>query len=369
MARHTPTRQDGTTTGTTGLRIAVVGASGNVGTGILRALRADPAVAGVLGLSRRAPSGEPYDGVAWHTVYIAVPDGGPVVADLARAFTGYDAVIHLVWAIQPNTRRDVVRRTNVEGTRRVLEAAAAAGVAQVVVASSIATYSPSPGPTPREETWAAVGVRTSHYAVDKTAQNRLLAEFEADHPGIAVARMRTSIVVQRDAGAEVSRLFVGPFAPLRALLTRPLPVLPLPRGLRIQLTHADDIGAAYAAVVRDRASGAFNVAAEPVLDARDLADLLGSGRLIELPPALVRAAVALGWRTRLVASDPGWLDMAMAAPIMDTARIRSLGWVPRWNARDALLDVVAGMRDRRGTRSPALRPDDRFLDDVDLRKP
>lgn len=369
MARHTPTRQDGTTTGTTGLRIAVVGASGNVGTGILRALRADPAVAGVLGLSRRAPSGEPYDGVAWHTVDIAVPDGGPVVADLARAFTGYDAVIHLVWAIQPNTRRDVVRRTNVEGTRRVLEAAAAAGVAQVVVASSIATYSPSPGPTPREETWAAVGVRTSHYAVDKTAQNRLLAEFEADHPGIAVARMRTSIVVQRDAGAEVSRLFVGPFAPLRALLTRPLPVLPLPRGLRIQLTHADDIGAAYAAVVRDRASGAFNVAAEPVLDARDLADLLGSGRLIELPPALVRAAVALGWRTRLVASDPGWLDMAMAAPIMDTARIRSLGWVPRWNARDALLDVVAGMRDRRGTRSPALRPDDRFLDDVDLRKP
>lgn len=369
MARHTPTRQDGTTTGTTGLRIAVVGASGNVGTGILRALRADPAVAGVLGLSRRAPSGEPYDGVAWHTVDIAVPDGGPVVADLARAFTGYDAVIHLVWAIQPNTRRDVVRRTNVEGTRRVLEAAAAAGVAQVVVASSIATYSPSPGPTPREETWAAVGVRTSHYAVDKTAQNRLLAEFEADHPGIAVARMRTSIVVQRDAGAEVSRLFVGPFAPLRALLTRPLPVLPLPRGLRIQLTHADDIGAAYAAVVRDRASGAFNVAAEPVLDARDLADLLGSGRLVELPPALVRAAVALGWRTRLVASDPGWLDMAMAAPIMDTARIRSLGWVPRWNARDALLDVVAGMRDRRGTRSPALRPDDRFLDDVDLRKP
>lgn len=369
MARHTPTRQDGTTTGTTGLRIAVVGASGNVGTGILRALRADPAVAGVLGLSRRAPSGEPDDGVAWRTVDIAVPDGGPVVADLTRAFTGYDAVIHLVWAIQPNTRRDVVRRTNVEGTRRVLEAAAAAGVAQVVVASSIATYSPSPGPTPREETWAAVGVRTSHYAVDKTAQNRLLAEFEADHPGIAVARMRTSIVVQRDAGAEVSRLFVGPFAPLLALLTRPLPVLPLPRGLRIQLTHADDIGAAYAAVVRDRASGAFNVAAEPVLDARDLADLLGSGRLIELPPALVRAAVALGWRTRLVASDPGWLDMAMAAPIMDTARIRSLGWVPRWNARDALLDVVAGMRDRRGTRSPALRPDDRFLDDVDLRKP
>lgn len=369
MAQHTGPQHDDATAGRPGLRVAVVGASGNVGTGILRVLRADAAVDHVLGLSRRAPRGEPYDGVAWHTVDIAVPDGRPVVADLTRAFAGYDAVVHLVWAIQPNTRRDVVRRTNVEGTRRVLEAAAAAGVAQVVVASSIATYSPSPGPAPRDETWGAVGVRTSHYAVDKTAQNRLLAEFEADHPGTAVARMRTSIVVQRDAGAEVSRLFVGPFAPLRALLARPLPVLPLPRGLRIQLTHADDIGAAYAAVVRAGASGAFNVAAAPVLTARDLADLVGSGRLVELPTSLVRAAVALGWRSRLVASDPGWLDMAMAAPIMDTTRIRALGWVPRWSAQEALLDVVAGMRNRTGTQSPALRPDDRFLDDVDLRKP
>ncbi len=368
MARHSEAR-DGASSGRTGLRVAVVGASGNVGTGVLRALHADPAVDHVLGLSRRAPRGAPYDGVAWHTVDVAVPDGRAVVEDLTRAVAGYDAVVHLVWAIQPNTRRDVVRRTNVEGTRRVLEAAAAAGVAQVVVASSIATYSPSPGPTPRDESWDAIGVRTSHYAVDKTAQNRVLAEFEASHPEIAVARMRTSIVVQRDAGAEVARLFVGPVAPLRALLARPLPLLPLPRGLRLQVTHADDIGAAYAAVVRGRAAGPFNVAAEPVLTARDLADLLGSGRLVELPPALVRAAVALGWRSRLVASDPGWLDMAMTVPVMDTARIRDLGWTPRWDAREALLDVVAGMRDRTGTQSPARRPEDRVLDDVDLRRP
>ncbi|PWD49702.1 epimerase [Serinibacter arcticus] len=352
----------------TGRRIAVVGASGNVGTALLRALHTDPEVDHVLGVSRRRPSGSPYDEAEWLTCDVAEPDGREAVRALTQAFAGYDTVVHLVWAIQPNTRRDVVRRTNVEGTRRVTGAAVAAGVPQVVVASSVAAYSPSPGPTPRTETFATAGVRTSHYSVDKAAQERLLDELAAAHPDVAVARMRTSLVFQRDAGAEIARLFVGPVAPLRALLSRPLPVLPLPRGLRLQATHADDVAAAYAVVVRHRASGAFNVAADPVLTGHDLADLLGSGRLVELAPALVRAAVDLGWRTRAVAADPGWLDMAMNAPILDTTRIRSLGWSPQRTAGEAMLDVVAGMRERTGTGSPALRPDDRTLDRDDLRR-
>lgn len=343
-------------------RVAVVGASGNVGTALLRELVADPGVEQVLGLSRRRPHGAPYDDVDWATCDVAVLDDPAARDQLVEALTGCDSVVHLAWAIQPNTRRDLLRRTNVDGTRHVLAAAARAGARQVVVASSVAAYSPSPGSQPRQESFATGGVRTSHYSVDKAAQERVLDAFAVARPDIAVARMRTSLVFQADAGAEVARLFVGPLVPLRPLLARPLPVLPLPRRLRLQATRADDVARAYALVLRESASGAFNVAADPVLTGADLADLLGRGRLVEIPAAAIRPLLHLAWRARLVAADPGWLDMAMAAPVLDTSRIRGLGWAARASAQEAVLDVVTGMRERAGTGSPALRPGSRTLD-------
>ena len=48
-------------------------------------------------------------------------------------------------------------------------------------------------------------------------------------------------------------------------------MLPLPRGLRLQAVHGDDVGEAYRLAVTDeRACGAYNVAAEPVLDTETL---------------------------------------------------------------------------------------------------
>lgn len=349
-------------------RVAIVGASGNVGTALLRHLVADPEFSDVLGISRRTPHGPPYESADWREIDIAAAGGAQVVESIAQAVSGYDAIVHLVWAIQPNTRRDVIRQTNVEGTRRVLEAAALAGVPHVVVASSVAAYSPSPGPELRDESHPTHGIRTSHYSVDKAAQERLLAEFGLAHPELSVASMRTSLVFQADAGAEVARLFVGPLAPLGPLLSGRLPVVSLPRGLRLQATHADDVASAYAAVLRAGASGPFNVAAEPLLDGHDLAGMLGSGRLLELPSSAIRPLLHLAWRARLVAADPGWLDMAMNAPVMDTTRIRELGWRETRSAREATLDVIAGMRSRIGTGSPVLRAGDRMLDDGDLRR-
>jgi UDP-glucose 4-epimerase len=51
-----------------GLRILVTGASGNIGTALLRRLASEPGVAQVLGICRRPPDtdAEPYRSVTWH---------------------------------------------------------------------------------------------------------------------------------------------------------------------------------------------------------------------------------------------------------------------------------------------------------------
>src|SRR5690348_17337010 len=112
-----------------GLRVAVTGASGNVGTALLRRLTAPEAgLAEVRGLARRQPPDRaPYDRVRWHLADLGAKGSEPGIAAFVD---GVDAVVHLAWALQPGRRPDQLHRVNVEGTRRVARAAVAAGVPQ-----------------------------------------------------------------------------------------------------------------------------------------------------------------------------------------------------------------------------------------------
>ncbi|MCK0116463.1 NAD-dependent epimerase/dehydratase family protein [Isoptericola sp. S6320L] len=344
------------------MRIVVVGQSGNVGTAVLRALQAAPEVDSVLGVARRLPDRTvaPYRDAEWAAVDLSVPDEESVVDRLATLFRGADAVVHLAWLIQPNRDRDLLRRTNVEGTRRVAEAVVRAGVPHLVAASSVGAYAAVDDDAPRREGWPATGIPTSHYSVDKAAQERVLDELEHDHPQVAVARLRTALVFQGDAGHEITRYFVGGLLPVSLLRDHRLPVLPLPAGLRVQAVHADDAADAYLRVVRERATGAFNVAAHDVLRAPDLAAIADHRRFVELPPQTVRTAVSLAYAAHAVPADPGWIDMALGVPVMDTTRATTeLGWEPRRTAAQAVDEVLRGMAEGHGLGSAPMRPSPR----------
>jgi UDP-glucose 4-epimerase len=104
------------------------------------------------------------------------------------------------------------------------------------------------------------------------------------------------------------------------------------------------VGDAFRLTLVKDVRGAFNVAAEPVLDAREVGRILNA-RPLPVPTRAARAGVELSWRLRLQPITPGWLDMALNVPVMDTARARmELGWTPQRSADDALLDLLEGLR-------------------------
>lgn len=343
------------------MRIAITGASGNAGTALLRnlqrQLKRKPGSLELVGISRRLPdtSREPYAGVQWHTLDVGLERDIP---RLEEALDGVDAVVHLAWQIQPNRDLDMLHRTNVMGTKNVLDAAGRAGVKQVACASSVGAYSKSGKDQRRDESWPAGGMAGSHYSRHKAEQEKLLDGFMAANPGIAVARLRPALIFQEHAGAEIDRYFLGRVLS-RLVPPKPwLPILPVPDNLVFQAVHADDVAEAYWRVVDQRASGAFNIAAEPVLTPQELGRILGAKRILPIPMALLHAVVDLTWRARVQPTDSGWVEMAAGAPIMDTSRAeRILAWEPKVSSIDAVKELLAGMGKGEGVSpSPVLKP-------------
>lgn len=343
------------------MHIAITGASGNAGTALLRKLQAElaqkPGSLQLTGISRRRPdtSRGPYSGVEWHTLDVGLESDRPL---LDAALAGVDAVVHLAWQIQPNRDLEQLYRTNVTGTRNVLAAAGKAGVKQVVCASSVGAYSKAPKDRRTDESWPVRGMQGSHYSRHKAEQEEALDAFMSAEPGISVARLRPALIFQRNAGSEIGRYFLGPLIPKLLPERLRLPLLPVPEDLIFQAVHADDVADAYWRVIEQRASGAFNVAAEPVLTPRELARILGARRILPIPMGLLHAVVGAAWRLRLQPTDSGWIEMAAGAPVMDTGRARRiLGWEPRFSAAEAVVEVLAGMGTGEGVApSPVLKP-------------
>lgn len=334
-------------------RIVVTGASGNVGTGVLRELVARHPDAEIIGVCRRPPPPEPpYDGVAWHPIDLGATSAPAL---LKEAFQGATAVIHLGWQIQPVRDEPGLRRANVEGTRHVLHATYAAGVRHLVYASSLGAYAPGIG-APVDETWPDSGRSTSQYSRHKVIIERMLDQFEREHPSVTVARLRPTLVVQRTAATEIKNLFIGPLVPAKAfdLLRRgALPVLPLPAGIALQFVHSDDVGDAVVRILEKGAAGAFNLAAD-VLDSHALAGLLGA-RAVPVPPEAFRAAVVALFRLHAVPVSPGWFDVAADSPLMDTTRARTeLGWAPRRSSAEGARELIDGLAERAVGASAAL---------------
>jgi UDP-glucose 4-epimerase len=328
------------------MRVVVTGASGNVGTSLLRALADDHDVEEIVGLARRRPKRE-LPKTEWQMADIERDD-------LVPLFLGADCVVHLAWAIQPSHDLAALRRTNVTGSERVFHAVADAGVPALVYASSVGTYSRGPKDSRVDESWPAEGTPTSFYARHKAEVERLLDRFQVERAETRVVRLRPGLIFKRSSAEEQRRYFLGPLFPRLLARRGSIAVIPDIDGLRVQAVHTRDVAEAYRLAVVGDASGPFNVAAEPVLDAKTIAQALGA-RVVPMPPSAARAAMAATWRLRLQPTPPGWLDMGLAVPIMDTTRAHEvLGWEPRHSSLEAIRDVLSGMADAEGEPTPPL---------------
>jgi nucleoside-diphosphate-sugar epimerase len=307
----------------------------------------------VRGVARRPPADEGAADIEWTALDLAAPEARE---RLRPVFEGVDAVVHTAWGFQPTRNLSYLRRLDVGGSAAVLGAASDAGVPLLAHVSSVGAYSPGRSTAAVGEEWPTDGAAPGlPYSRHKAAVERMLDAHEATGAHLPrIARIRPSLVAREEVGGSLARYVLPSLLP--SSLVRALPVLPLDRRFRVQLTHSEDIAAGIVEVVERRATGAFNLAADPVLTRADVAAALGIPA-IHLPWEALQTLAAAAWTARLQPVDPGWLDMARRVPTMSSERARrELEWRPQHDARDVLREALTGLIAGRGADTPALRP-------------
>jgi nucleoside-diphosphate-sugar epimerase len=245
---------------------------------------------------------------------------------LAAALDGVQAVVHAAFA-SPRLPTAEIRSTNVEGTRRLCEAALARGVERlVVVSSAIVTQPPRPHPFWPE---SPLG-RLETYRVSRIAAEAVAEAAEARGLSVAVARPAALLGPGR----------VRAFALLLEAVRRGGVVPLLGRGdNRYQLLDIRDLADALCRLAGCRERGVFPLGASPVGMAReDLVRLIrhaGTGARLRPVPGLVARA---GLRALELGGAPPPSDWHRSTAlgrnvVQDVERAREvLGWHPRDNA-------------------------------------
>ena len=326
------------------MRVVVIGATGNVGTSVLESLEAEPRVEEIVAVARRAP-----DRAFARTTFEAADIAA---SDLVPLLSGADAVVHLAWLIQPGRSESTTHRVNVAGSERVFRAAVEAKIPALVFLL-VGTYSPGP----KDRLVDELAYRRHPQLVLFTAQGRGRASPRPTRARASRAARcpdATRADLQGSGGHRDPRLFAGPFLPRAVLRPGLIPFVPDSPRLRFQAVHSLDVGDAYRRAVLSDARGAFNLAADPPIGPGELAQILRARRL-KLPRQILRTAAAVTFTLRLQPSEPGWVDMAFAVPLLDTSRAREeLGWRPQRTAIDAIAELIEAMRLGIDDRTPPL---------------
>jgi nucleoside-diphosphate-sugar epimerase len=207
-----------------------------------------------------------------------------------------------------------------------------------------------------DETWPTHGIETSLYSRQKARVERWMDRLERDHPTLRVVRMRPALVFKAEAASDIRKLFIGPLLPRATFQPSVIPAVPDHPRLKVQCVHSKDVGYAFRAAVEREVRGPFNLAAEPVLDAELVAGHLDAAR-VPVSEAVMRTLIGASWRLRLQPIAEGWVDLGLGVPLMDSARAHAeLGWRPRYAADEALFELIQGLRDGTGDRTPPLAP-------------
>jgi UDP-glucose 4-epimerase len=306
----------------------VTGVAGSLGRRVAQRLLEDGAEARVVGIDVSAAPSLPAT-VEFHQLDLA----GPATEGLAALMAGADRVVHLAWQTSDTlggssgVTEESLAEANRVALSRVLDAASAAGVGTVVHLSSATVYGAwADNRVPLTEDTALRPNPGFAFAVGKAQAERVVADWAAEHPDIAVAVLRPAVTV----GSPERPLYL-------ALGGTRVPSADDDGARPVQFLHVDDLADAVIVAARQALRGVYNVAPDSGIPERMARSLAGGVARLTLPARVTRPLAAWGWdlwrRGVPREARPYTVHPWVVAP----DRLKSVGWVPQYTSEEALV--------------------------------
>lgn len=295
--------------------VAVTGAAHGLGLALTERLAESDRFARVVAIDDQR--GE-LSGVIWRVVDIRDPV-------LAGRLAGIDVIVHADLDLAADSDPRARRAYNVRGAQTVLTAAAAGGVARVVLLSSAMVYGASPdNPVPLAET-APLNAEPDGSVVGDFMEIEQLAERSPRaNPGMAVTVVRPAALVGDGIDTLITRHFEAP----RLLAVKGC-------APRWQFCHLADLISAVELAAAGEVSGALAVGSTGWLE-QDQVEQLSGLRRIELPAAVTFATAQRLHRAGITPAPVSDLHFVVYPWVVDCQTLRAAGWEPAVSNAQAL---------------------------------
>jgi len=304
--------------------VAVTGAARGLGLALTARLAQSALVGRVIAIDDHRGD---VTGVTWRIVDVRDPA-------LAGRLAGVDVIVHTDLDLSPESDARARRAFNVRGAQTVLTAAAAGGVARVVLVTSAMVYGARPDnhvPLPEDAPLSAES--DGSVAGDLLEIEHLAERSPRAHQGLEVTVARPAALVGDGIDTLVTRHFEAP----RLLAVKGCTA-------RWQFCHVDDLVSALELAAAGKVTGAFAVGSDGWLEQEQLEELSGLRR-IELPAGLTFATAQRLYRAGLTPAPVTDLRYVVYPWVVDCAALRQAGWRPSHDnaaALGVLLEQRAG---------------------------
>ena len=291
-------------------RILITGAAGMVGHALLSELKDHQ----VFATDLHRPDFMP-DEVTYLRMDVTTGEPARVISKVKP-----DVIVHLASIVTPPPKmgRETAYAVDVEGTRKVVNAAIANGVRRLVVTSSGAAYGyHADNRVPLREQDPLRGNPEFPYSDHKRQVEELLAEARKLAPELEQVVLRVGTVLGEGTENQITALFHKPR--LLAVSGSESPFV---------FIWTRDLARILKRAATDGPAGIYNVAGDGALGVSDLAKAMNKS-VLRLPPWLLKAALSIARPLGLSRYGPEQVRFLQYRPVLDNTALKSeFGYTP-----------------------------------------
>ena len=239
------------------------------------------------------------------------------------------AIVHLASVVSPppGMSEATLHAIDVDGTRAIIEAAAANGVEQLIITSSGAAY----GYYPENAEWIDEddplrGHNKFAYAKHKREVEEVLVRARIAHPQLRQLILRPGTILGKRVNNQITDMFKK-----RAVL-----------GIqgsdsRFVFIWDQDVVSIIRKGLEKGASGIYNLAGDGALSLREIAQILCKPYR-PLPAGLIQGVLRVLKPLRLSQYGPEQVDFLRYRPVLANRRLKEeFGYTPRYTSREAFI--------------------------------